>query len=39
MSDGYDSRGGGHSVHGRMNGGGPLVTVRSSDGSVRVEAS
>jgi hypothetical protein len=39
MSNGYDSRSGGHSVHGTMNGGGPLVTVRSSDGNVRVGAS
>jgi hypothetical protein len=39
MSNGYNSRGGGHSVHGTMNGGGPLVTLRSTDGSVRVGAS
>jgi Putative adhesin len=39
-TSGYDSREEqGHAVHGKMNGGGPLVTVRNSDGSVRVGAS
>jgi len=39
MPGGYDSRGGGHSIHGTLNGGGALLTVRSSDGSVRLETS
>ena len=39
-TSGYDSRDEhGHAVHGKMNGGGPLMSVRSSDGSVRVGTS
>ena len=40
MTNGYDSHGdSGHSVHGTMNGGGPLLSIRSSDGSVRLGTS
>lgn len=37
MMDGYNSKKeSGHSIHGKMNGGGPLLTIRTSDGGVRV---
>jgi DUF4097 and DUF4098 domain-containing protein YvlB len=38
--NGYNSKGGsGHTIHGTINGGGPLLTVHSHDGSVRLHAS
>jgi hypothetical protein len=40
MTNGYNSKGdSGHSIHGTLNGGGPLLSIRSSDGSVRLGSS
>ena len=37
MTDGYNSkRDSGHAIHGKMNGGGPLLTIHTSDGGVRL---
>jgi hypothetical protein len=37
--DHYDSReSSGHSVHGRLNGGGTPLTIRTSDGNVSIAA-
>jgi hypothetical protein len=36
--DHYDSKdGGGHNVHGKLNGGGTLLTIHTSDGNVKIE--
>lgn len=35
--EGYNSKGNsGHAIHGKFNGGGPLLTIRTSDGSVHL---
>ncbi len=37
LMDGYNSKGGsGHNVHGKMNGGGALLTIHTSDGGVQL---
>jgi len=39
MTSGYNSKSdSGHTMHGTLNGGGPLLSIRSSDGSVRLSA-
>jgi Putative adhesin len=37
VMDHYQSSGGGHELHGKLNGGGTSLTIHTSDGSVKIE--